>query len=88
MDPASTPTATHAHSNTIDPELLDMLRCPLTRSRLRQEGEWLVAEVGGLSYPVREGLPVMLMEEAKLPHGVASLAELKSQLQAAGQLPG
>jgi uncharacterized protein YbaR (Trm112 family) len=34
---------------------------------LRQEGDWLVAEVGGLSYPVREGLPVMLMEEAKLP---------------------
>ena len=76
---ATTPT-------TIDPELLDMLRCPLTRSRLRQEGDWLVAEVGGLSYPVREGLPVMLMEEAKLPAGVASLADLKSRLQATGQL--
>jgi uncharacterized protein YbaR (Trm112 family) len=80
---ATTPTPT----NTIDPELLDMLRCPLTRSRLRQEGDWLVAEVGGLSYPVREGLPVMLMEEAKLPAGVTSLAELKSRLQAAGELP-
>lgn len=80
MDPAP-PT------NTIDPELLDLLRCPLTRSRLRQEGEWLVAEVGGLSYPVREGLPVMLVEEAKLPPGTASLAELKAKLQADGQLP-
>jgi uncharacterized protein len=84
MTPApQTPTA----SNTIDPELLDMLRCPLTRSRLRQEGDFLVAEVGGLSYPVREGLPVMLVEEAKLPPGVASLAELKSRLEATGQLP-
>ena len=78
------PTST----NTVDPELLDMLRCPLTRSRLRQEGEWLVAEVGGLAYPVREGLPVMLVEEAKLPPGVASLADLKSNLRTSGQLPG
>jgi uncharacterized protein YbaR (Trm112 family) len=74
-------------SQQIDPELLDMLRCPLTRSRLHQEGDWLVAEVGGLAYPVRDGLPVMLMEEAKLPEGTASLADLKSRLQAAGQLP-
>jgi uncharacterized protein YbaR (Trm112 family) len=74
-------------SNTIDTELLDMLRCPLTRSRLRQEGDWLVAEVGGLSYPVRDGLPVMLVEEAKLPQGVTSLGELKSKLEAGGQMP-
>jgi uncharacterized protein len=77
-----------ASSNVIDAELLDLLRCPLTRSRLRQEGDWLVAEVGGLSYPVREGLPVMLIEEAKLPPGVESLTQLKAQLQAAGRLPG
>jgi uncharacterized protein YbaR (Trm112 family) len=74
-------------SNTIDSELLEILRCPLTRSRLRQEGDWLVAEVGGLSYPVREGLPVMLVEEAKLPPGVGSLNELKSNLEASGQMP-
>ena len=73
-------------SNTIDPDLLDMLRCPLTRSRLRQEGDFLVAEVGGLMYPVREGIPVMLIEEARLPHGVASLDELKSRIR--DQIPG
>ena len=73
-EPASTP------SNAIDPELLDLLRCPLTRSRLRQEGDFLVAEVGGLGYPVRDGIPVMLVEEARLPDGVASLDELKSRL--------
>ena len=83
---AATSDATTA-ANTIDPELLDMLRCPLTRSRLRQEGDWLVAEVGGLSYPVRDGLPVMLVEEAKLPQGVTSLGELKSKLEAGGQMP-
>ena len=66
-------------SSSIDPELLDLLRCPLTGSRLRPEGDFLVAEVGGLAYPVRDGFPVMLMEEAKLPAGVASLDVLKAQ---------
>lgn len=64
----------------IDPELLEILRCPLTRSRLRPEGDFLVAEVGGLAYPVRDGIPVMLIEEAKLPPGVSSLDELKTQI--------
>lgn len=68
--------------NQVDADLLEILRCPLTRSRLRQEGDWLVAEVGGLSYPVREGIPVMLVEEAKLPQGVASLEEFKRQFAA------
>ncbi len=70
----------------MDSELLDILRCPLTLSRLRPEGDFLVAEVGGLAYPVRDGIPVMLVEEAKLPPGVASIAELKTQL--AGKLTG
>ena len=71
-----------AASNQVPADLLEILRCPLTRSRLRQKGEWLIAEVGGLSYPVRDGFPVMLMEEAKLPDGVASLDELKRQFPA------
>jgi uncharacterized protein YbaR (Trm112 family) len=66
-------------SNKLDPELLDILRCPLTRSRLRQEGDYLIAEVGGLSYPIRDGIPVMLVEEAKLPSGVASLDEFRAR---------
>ena len=86
MSQQESATPPSSPSNTIDPELLEILRCPLTRSKLHQEGDFLVAEVGGLSYPVREGLPVMLMEEAKLPKGVESLAELKSKLEAEGQL--
>ena len=68
-----------APNNKLDPELLDILRCPLTRSRLRQEGDYLIAETGGLSYPIRDGIPVMLVEEAKLPAGIASLDEFKSR---------
>ena len=67
-------------SNTISPDLLEILRCPLTKSRLRAEGDWLVAEVGGLAYPVRDGIPVMLVEEARLPAGVSSLDQLKASL--------
>ena len=52
-------------SNTIDPELLSILRCPLTRSKLRQEGDFLIAEVGNLAYPVRDGIPVLLENEAR-----------------------
>ena len=66
-------------SNAIDPELLELLRCPLTGSRLRPEGDFLVAEVGGLAYPVRDGFPVMLIEEARLPAGVESLEALKAR---------
>ena len=49
-------------SNSLSPDLVELLRCPLTKSRLRLEGDWLVAEVGGLAYPVRDGIPVMLPE--------------------------
>jgi uncharacterized protein YbaR (Trm112 family) len=70
-----------ASSNQVDPDLLAVLRCPVTHSRLRQEGDYLVAEVGGLAYPVREGIPVMLAEEAKLPPGVDSLQSFRDKYQ-------
>lgn len=66
-------------SNSIDPSLLEVLRCPVTRSKLRQEGEFLVSETGGIKYPVREGIPVMLMEEAQLPDGIGSIEEFKQK---------
>ncbi len=63
----------------IPPDVLEMMLCPLTRSRLRQEGDELVAEVGGLRYPIREGIPILLIDEAKLPDGVASLEAFKER---------
>lgn len=67
-------------TKTVDAELLEILRCPITRSRLVQQGDWLVAQEGGLSYPVRDGIPVMLAEEAKLPAGVTTLEEFKRKV--------
>ena len=49
----SSPSAPSTESNQLRPEILAILRRPVTRSPLRQDGDWLIAEVGGLSYPVR-----------------------------------
>ena len=65
----------------VDAQLLQLLRCPLTHSKLRREGDWLIAEVGGLAYPIRDGIPCMLTEEARLPEGIASLDALKEKLR-------
>lgn len=66
----------------VDPELLQILVCPLTRSRLRQEGDELVGEVGGLRYPIHDQIPVLLIDQAKLPPGIASLDEFRRQFAA------
>ena len=69
----------------LDPQLLEKMVCPLTRSPLRREGDELVGEVGGLRYPIRDGLPLMLIDEAKLPEGIASLDEFRERY--ADQIP-
>ena len=51
----------------VDPRLLEMLVCPLTREPLeydRAAGE-LISRKAGLAYPIREGIPIMLPEEAR-----------------------
>ena len=51
----------------MDPELLAILVCPLTRTPLRYDPERqeLVSEEAKLAYPIRDGVPVMLIEEAR-----------------------
>jgi uncharacterized protein YbaR (Trm112 family) len=63
----------------MDIGLLEFLVCPLTRSKLRLEGDFLVAEVGGLRYPVRDGIPVLLVQEAQMPEGIKDLAEFTAR---------
>ena len=62
----------------ISPQLLDLLRCPLdpSNTRLDQTAEGLVCQRCRLQFPVREGIPCMLPEEAQLPPGCASLDNL------------
>ncbi len=61
----------------LDPELLEILVCPLTRSHLHLDGDFLVAEAGGLRYPIRDGIPVLLIDQAELPAGITSLDEFR-----------
>ncbi len=52
---------------SIDSLLLEVLVCPVTRAPLRYDelaGE-LVSDAAGLAYPIRDGVPVMLIEEAR-----------------------
>lgn len=53
--------------NTIDPKLLEILVCPLTKGPLRYDAEKqeLISESAGLAYPIRDGIPIMLQEEAR-----------------------
>ena len=51
----------------IDPRLLEVLVCPVTRGPLRwdRDAQELVSVHAGLAYPVRDGIPIMLPEEAR-----------------------
>lgn len=51
----------------VDPALLDKLVCPITRTKLRYDPDRkeLVSEAAGIAFPIRNGVPVMLVEEAR-----------------------
>ena len=49
----------------IDPRLLEVLACPLCKTPVKEEGARLVCAKCGRRYPVRDGIPVMLPEEAE-----------------------
>ncbi len=51
----------------VDPKLLEILVCPLTKGPLRydRERQELISEQAGLAYPIRDGIPIMLIDEAR-----------------------
>ena len=53
----------------IDKELLEILACPACKERVELKGDWIVCQNSscGLQYPVRDGIPVMLIDEAQKP---------------------
>ncbi len=56
----------------IDQRLLEILACPACKTPVKQDGERLVCTQCGRRYPIRDGIPVMLIEEAELPAGESS----------------
>lgn len=60
-------TAEAANDQGVDPRLLEVLVCPVTRSALTydREANELVSRAAGLAFPIRNGVPVMLRDEAR-----------------------
>ncbi|MFQ5348688.1 MAG: Trm112 family protein [Rhodothalassiaceae bacterium] len=56
-----------AESGRPDPKLLEILVCPLTRQALEYDAEAdeLISRAAGLAFPIRDGVPIMLVEEAR-----------------------
>ena len=61
MEPSSAP------GSGIDPKLLEILVCPLTKTTLEydRERQELISRAAKLAYPIRDGIPIMLPEEAR-----------------------
>jgi uncharacterized protein len=51
----------------VDPKLLEILVCPLTKSKLEYDaaGQELISRAAGLAYPIRNGIPLMTVEAAR-----------------------
>jgi hypothetical protein len=56
-----------AEPTRVDPKLLEILVCPLTRATLSydRERQELISRAAKLAYPIRDGIPIMLPEEAR-----------------------
>ncbi|SCA57233.1 conserved hypothetical protein [Candidatus Terasakiella magnetica] len=57
----------------VDPKLLEVLVCPITKSPLRYDAEAqeLISDQAHMAFPIREGIPIMLAEEARQIDGDA-----------------
>lgn len=53
--------------HTVDPKLLEILVCPLTKGPLRYDAQAqeLISDQARLAYPIRDGIPIMLVDEAR-----------------------
>jgi uncharacterized protein YbaR (Trm112 family) len=66
----------------MDPSLLDILRCPIDPVRtatLTRDRDTLVCNRCAVRFPVRNGLPILIPDEAELPAGYASRSALPCQ---------
>ncbi len=57
-----------SETSKTNPKLLEALVCPVTRSTLRYDAakQELVSKGAGLAFPIRNGIPVMLVDEARV----------------------
>lgn len=62
-----TPPDTNADTTKVDPKLLEILVCPVTKGPLDYDAgaQELISKQAGLAYPIRDGIPIMLADEAR-----------------------
>ena len=62
-----TTSPTDRPASSVDPKLLEILVCPLTKGPLEYDAEKqeLISRSAKLAYPIRDGIPIMLPEEAR-----------------------
>ena len=55
------------NQQNVDPKLLEILVCPVTKGTLRYDAaaQELISDAAGLAYPIRDGIPIMLPDEAR-----------------------
>ena len=65
----------------ISKDLLDILRCPLdpSRAKLILEGDRLVCDRCALGFKIKDGFPILVVEESVLPKGCESVSQLPCQ---------
>jgi uncharacterized protein YbaR (Trm112 family) len=58
---------TDTSTRRADPRLLEILVCPVTKTPLRYDAaqQELISDKAGLAFPIREGIPIMLVDEAR-----------------------
>ena len=66
-EPKETATPEVTEPRRVDPRLLEILVCPLTKTTLEYDAERqeLVSRQAHLAYPIRDGIPIMLTDEAR-----------------------
>ena len=61
----------------VSEDLLALLVCPMGKAPLRREGDFLICARCGPRFAIKDDIPNMLIEEAELPPGCASVADLE-----------
>ncbi len=65
--PTDLPASPERPADSVDPKLLEILVCPLTKTTLEYDAarQELISRKAKLAYPIRDGIPIMLPEEAR-----------------------
>ena len=68
-------TAKETTASELPASLLEILVCPVDKAKVRPEGMRLVCEKCGRAYPVRDGIPIMIIDEAEMTGAGAGSGE-------------